>query len=331
MSLIPTEPKSTYPNIYLEDSDVELPRNLDNKLRYVYFKVIARGGTCTISSCQDRYLRRTVAYKALNQDLQDKKVEQKRLIREARITAMLQHPNTVPTYELGRDSSGHVYFTMKLVQGQTMRDLIDTCIRHDSHESGQHNLASLVSIMAQVGHSLHYAHNHGVLHRDIKPENVLVGSYGEVLLLDWGMAKVWSKTPSTDNEPEVKKHSVPRADPSLKDELVTHAHSLRGTPAYLSPEQLAREADLGHRSDIYSFGAILYEVLTLQRLVPGDTVVDVLDHIRKGDSPQASIDRSNQLMTTVFDVVQSCIERDPTNRPKSLDSVIAALDQALLR
>ena len=104
------------------------------------------------------------------------------------------HPNTVPTYELGRDNRGHYYFTMKLVHGYTLREILDFRDRYD--------LTQLVDVIVQIGHALEYAHTHGVAHRDIKPENILVGPYGEVLLLDWGLAKVWNPDGSATKDDE---------------------------------------------------------------------------------------------------------------------------------
>ena len=150
-----------------------------------------KGGTCIISSCRDLHLRRTICHKALRKEIQDDPVEQARFLREARVTAMLQHPNTIPTYELGRDAKGHYYFTMNSFMGSRLREVLDQCKAKKTHNVGKFDLFRLVDVLSQVAHCLHYAHTHGVVHRDIKPENVLVGDFDEVMVLDWGMAKVW--------------------------------------------------------------------------------------------------------------------------------------------
>ena len=172
-----------YPVVYLEDTDKPLPQRIHPHTRYAYFKTIARGGRSIIQSCKDLHLMRVVCYKTLKPEFADDAAEQRRFVREARVSAMLQHPNTVPTYEIGRDMRGHYYFTMKLVHGYTLREIFDFRERYD--------LTRLVEVVIQVGHALEYAHDHGVAHRDIKPENILVGPFGEVLLMDWGLAKVW--------------------------------------------------------------------------------------------------------------------------------------------
>ena len=177
-----------YPMVSLAETDKPLPKRLDGHTRYAYFKTIARGGRSIIQSCKDLRMMRVICYKSLKPEFADDLVEQRRFIREARVSAMLQHPNTVPTYDIGRDSQGHLYFTMKLVHGYTLREILNFRERYD--------LTRLMEVVIQVAHGLGYAHNHGVAHRDIKPENVLVGPFGEVLLLDWGLAKVW-QTPAS--------------------------------------------------------------------------------------------------------------------------------------
>ena len=169
--------------VYLKDTDIPLPETINYRTRYAYFKTIARGGKSLIMSCKDLHLSRVVCYKTLRSELANDPIEQQRLLREARVSALLQHPNTIPTYEVGRDGKGKLYFTMKLVHGYTLREVLDYRERYD--------LTQLLEVLLQIAQALQYAHTHGVIHRDVKPENILVGPYGEVLLLDWGLAKVW--------------------------------------------------------------------------------------------------------------------------------------------
>ena len=175
------EPPKSYSSVFLEETDKPLSEKIDPRTRYAFFSTIAQGGKSLIKSCKDLHLSRFVCYKTLKPEFAADEIEQMRFIREARVTSMLQHPNTVPTYELGRDGRGNPYFTMKLVHGYTLREILNFRERYDLHQ--------LVELVIQVGHALQYAHTHGVAHRDIKPENILAGPYGEVLLLDWGLAK----------------------------------------------------------------------------------------------------------------------------------------------
>jgi serine/threonine protein kinase len=194
MTTFPEPPSDDYAMVYLENTDQELPEKLDQNTRYAYFKTIAQGGKALLQSCKDLYLSRVICYKTLRSEFAENPVEQKRLLREARVGAMLQHPNTVPTYEIGRDSRGHYYFTMKLVHGYTLREILDYRQRYD--------LKKLMNVLIQIGNALEYAHTHRVIHRDIKPENILVGPYGEVLLLDWGLESGWDQRGFTGRQLE---------------------------------------------------------------------------------------------------------------------------------
>ena len=330
LALYPEIPDA-YPIVYMDQTDAHLPDRPDNRTRYMYFKTIARGGTCIIQSCVDLHLQRTICYKSLRPEFQDDAGHQKRFLREARVTAMLQHPNTIPTYELGRDAGGHYYFTMKLVHGSTLREILETCMKAKSHDVADTSLARLVQILEQVCHALHYAHKHGVIHRDIKPENVLIGAFGEVLVLDWGLAKVWKESEGIDHR------AGEAARPSLMDKLnkdadilLTQANPVQGSPAYVSPEQLVHRNDVGYQSDMYSLGAILYEVLTLERMIPGDTVQRVIDFVRDG-SVTSPLDRAPDMNIPeiLSEICMRCVAHDPADRYDSMDQVIYALGQWL--
>ena len=160
------EPNDSYPVIHTQDTDQPLPDSVVvAPMRYAYFKTIAKGGKCLIQSCKDFHLSRTVAHKSLLKEFEDDPLEQRRFLREARVSAMLQHPNTIPTYELSRNNRGHYYFTMKLVQGATLREVIDQSKRSEFYYIEGYGLDRIVSIVIQVGHALDYAHSHGVIHR----------------------------------------------------------------------------------------------------------------------------------------------------------------------
>lgn len=295
-------------------------------MRYAYFKTIAKGGTCIISSVKDLHLMRTVCHKQLRADSADNPILQRRFIREARVTASLQHPNTIPTYELGRSPDGHPYFTMKLVYGATFREILDACAAAQSHNVEGRSLMKLINVLSQVGHALHYAHRHGVVHRDVKPENILVGPFDEVLLLDWGLAKVWGKEEATEDE-----HASASASSMNSDASLTAQAPLDATPAYMSPEQLSSRNDVDHRSDIYSLGSILYELLTLRRMVQGDTVNRVLDFVRHGHI-QTPMSRKGGVPVSqhLAEICMSCVAREPGLRYQTMDHVIDHLEEWMI-
>ena len=304
-------PEDDYPVVSIADTDRPLPKRLDPKTRYAYFKTIARGGRSIIQSCKDLHLMRVVCYKSLKPEFADDPIEQRRFVREARVSAMLQHPNTVPTYEIGRDGAGHCYFTMKLIHGYTLREILDFRERYD--------LTRLVDVIVQVAHALEYAHGHGVAHRDIKPENVLVGPFGEVLVLDWGLAKVWQP----DAAPvERGGASATPADPALSD----HG-DLQGTVSYMSPEQIKQDPAIDHRTDIYSLGAVLYEVLAGRPPVAGDTFDEILRQAVEGAIEPPSAHAALPPPPRLEAICMACLARSAEDRIERAAMLIRELQE----
>ena len=310
------KPRDNYPIVYLKDTDIVLPTHVVNKgMRYGYFKTIAKGGKCIIQSCKDFHLSRVVAHKSLRPELADDPHEQQRFLREARVTAMLQHPNTIPIYELGRGSTGHYYFTMKLVEGSTMREVLngDAEIRHWSAEP----LHRRVDALIQVCHALDYAHNHGVVHRDVKPANIFLGPFGEVLLLDWGLAKVW------DMSDEVGLGLEPADASELS---LTGQSKLQGTVPYMSPEQVEESSAIDHRTDVYSIGAVLYEVLTGEAMIRSGALHAMLRAVLEEDVDRPS-ERSpdSDIPEALEEICLRCVARAPEDRYQSANDLLLAL------
>ena len=301
-----------YPVLYLADTDKPLPRRIDPHTRYAYFKTIARGGRSIIQSCKDLHLMRVVCYKSLKDEFADDPAEQRRFVREARVSAMLQHPNTVPTYELGRDRRGHYYFTMKFIHGYTLREILDYRERYD--------LTRLVEVIIQAAHGLGYAHSHGVAHRDIKPENVLVGPFGEVLLLDWGLAKVWRPEGVAGHDAKSASSGAEQEDLSLTDQ-----GELQGTVSYMSPEQIREDPAIDHRTDLYSLGSVLYEVLSGQPPVAGDTVDEILNKTLAADLQKPSVHR--EIPPRLEEICMRCLRHEPSERPQTAEELIRELQE----
>ena len=296
-----------YPVVYLDDTDKPLPQRIHAHTRYAYFKTIARGGRSVIQSCKDLHLMRTVCYKTLKPEFADDPAAQRRFVREARVSAMLQHPNTVPTYEIGRDIRGHCYFTMKLVHGYTLREIFDFRERYD--------LTRLVEVVIQVGHALEYAHGHGVAHRDIKPENILVGPFGEILLMDWGLAKVWH--PDGHAEVVVGSSKSPESDDG----------PLEGTISYMSPEQIRNDDALDYRTDIYSLGAVLYEALAGRPPVAGDSVDEILNQTLSGELAPPSRETSMPIPSRLEAICMNCLRLAPEERLQTAGDLIRELQE----
>lgn len=307
------EPPQDYASVYLEDTDKSLPEKINIRTRYAYFKTIAKGGKCLIQSCKDLHLSRVICYKSLLPEFADDEIEQRRFLREARVSAMLQHPNTVPTYELGRDTKGNYYFTMKLVHGYTLREILDYRERYD--------LSQLIDVIIQVAHGLEYAHVHGVVHRDVKPENILVGPFGEVLLMDWGLAKVWKTDGSIDPIP------TSLLDTDSDDMNITRRGKLQGTVFYMSPEQIDRDPEINKRTDIYSLGTILYEILAGETAAKGDTVDKVIDYIKNQDIPKPSAVSKYPVPPLLEKATMACLEKRPSARLHSAGELIRLLQE----
>lgn len=265
--MIKKEPKN--PLIFESDkTDTLLPRAWKSgSLKYDELKPLSEGGTAKLYTTLDLNLVREVAYKTLHEDLRDSEIESKRFLREARVTANIQHPGTVPLYELGRDRDGQLFFTMKKVDGRDLREIL-LDLRHEVPEVVEKfPLPRLLDILIQVCQTIAFAHDLGVIHRDLKPANIIVGRFGEVYVLDWGLAKVLGNTTLSAPESILPKEK--------SDTTMTPVGRHYGTPMYMPPEIAKGEADLDGRTDVFSLGIILFEIMTLQFFVEGDDPYEI--------------------------------------------------------
>jgi eukaryotic-like serine/threonine-protein kinase len=306
------QPPKEQNDVFLEDTDRPLPEVLNPNTRYMFIREIAKGGKSLIQSCKDLYLSRVVAYKTLRPEFAHDEIENTRLLREARVSALIQHPNTLPIYEIGRDRKGHYYFTMKLIHGYTLREILDFRERYD--------LTQLIEVIEQIAHALAYAHAHGIAHRDIKPENILVGPYSEVLLLDWGLAKVWRKDGRTSDD---ETHDVMALHNS--DKSMTGHGKLQGTLCYMSPEQIRRDPDISFSTDIYSLGSVLYELLTGQTPFESDLTYEILDMVQNKVPPKPSEISKYPIPKMLEKLCMQCLAKDPGGRPASMKDFIQVL------
>ena len=318
MAKFPQLPLKEYSSVYKEDTDKPLPEKIDPNFKYAFFSTIATGGKSLIKSCKDMHLCRLICYKTLKPEFAKDPIEQQRLLREARVSAMLQHPNTVPTYELGRDKQGNYYFTMKLVQGYTLREILDFRERYD--------LTQLIEVIIQIAHALEYAHSHGVVHRDIKPENILVGPFGEVLLVDWGLAKVWDKASQEKAGVDAEPPESERDDDS-NDLSITKQAKLQGTISYMSPEQINKDPSIDGRTDIYSLGAVIYEILAGRTAVEGETMDQLVRCTLEVEPEMPSVHSQTTIPKLLEEVTMRCIQKDPKKRYKTMTEVIRLLQQ----
>jgi serine/threonine protein kinase len=215
--------------------------------KYSGLKELARGGMGTVYEAHDSDLNRHVAIKVINLLESDEDL-QRRMIREAQIIARLEHPGIVPVHDVGTLPDGRVFYAMKLVRGS----------RLDEYVAKENNLRDRLRKFQAVCDAVAFAHAHGVIHRDLKPQNIMIGSFGEVLVLDWGVAKTLKSSSEADT---LRFHIDSTVDRDSPDETMNG--TVLGTRYYMSPEQAAGQIDrLNETSDVYSLGAVLYFLLT---------------------------------------------------------------------
>jgi serine/threonine-protein kinase len=233
--------------------------------KYEYINEIASGGMGRVVLVKDRQLRRQVAMKLIGDDAKLKERMVGRFLAEAQTTGQLEHPNIVPIHELGVSSDGKCYFTMKLVRGETLGNVFDRLAKGDRQTGEKYSLPRLLAIFQQIANGLSFAHARGVIHRDLKPDNIMLGEFGEVLVMDWGLAKLIR---ARDLKPQVGGHGGSGAQDELDgidslDVEKTVLGTIAGTAGYMSPEQARGEVDrLDERADIFALGAMLYQMLT---------------------------------------------------------------------
>jgi WD40 repeat protein len=253
--------------------------------RYVVLQEFARGGLGRILRVEDRRLGRVVAIKQM---LHEGGSLRARFTREATITARLAHPAIVPVHDVGRwPSSGEPFYSMKLVSGRSLREVVDGARTLDER------LALVPNVIA-VADAIAYAHSEGVIHRDLKPDNVLVGAFGETVVIDWGIAKDLQRAAAGDDE-------------------ITAAGAILGTPHYMPPEQ-AEGRPVDERADVYALGALLYDVLTGAPPFAGVPSREVLAALRRGEGPPPVTEREREIPPDLATVVQKAMSRSPEGR-----------------
>ncbi len=254
-------------------------------LRFRILRPHAKGGLGIVFVAQDEELRREVALKEIQNQHADRGDSRARFLLEAEITGGLEHPGIVPVYGLGTYDDGRPYYAMRFIRGDSLKEAIGRFHQAEvpGRDPGERALAlrQLLGRFVDVCDAIAYAHSRGVLHRDLKPGNIMLGPYGETLVVDWGLAKAVGRVAAEGGGGE-----GPLQPASASGTAATQVGSALGTPQYMSPEQAAGRLDqLGPASDVYSLGATLYCLLSGKAPVEGREVGEVLRKVQRGEFP----------------------------------------------
>jgi serine/threonine-protein kinase len=257
------------------------PAAVQERQRFEPVRVLGEGGMGRVELTRDNDIRRTVAVKRMHVEAQSDEALL-RFADEVRIVGQLEHPSIVPVYDVGRDESGQVYLVMKHLNGETMEHIIEQLRARDPVYTQRYSLEYRVHLFLGVLDAIRYAHARGIIHRDLKPANVMIGPFGEVTVLDWGIAKPIHHSSTTAQVQPLERTLVETQDKRQHTQL----GSLAGTPLYMSPEQAAgRNDELDERSDVYSLCVLFYEWLSLEHHLKGkQTITEVLSAIISGEN-----------------------------------------------
>jgi serine/threonine protein kinase len=312
--------KQQYPGIFLSTTDTALPDWFSNEYpKYRNFQPMPSGGKGVLYSCEDLNLGRMVALKTLSTEAAKSPLECKRLLREARVTAQLAHPNTIPVYEIGITDTGNIFFAMKKVEGESLYEILVRIAHGDQSTEEKYPVCERINILIHAADALWYAHTHGVVHRDLKPENILVGIFDEVYLMDWGVAKVWGM-------PQEEPLNISATD--LETHRLTITGSRPGTPLYMSPEQIRGTPPVDERSDIFSFGVLLYECLVHQEPFRGKDINETFENIlRNTPPPPSTLSKQLKKVPLLDAICEKALRKHAADRYQTVGELIDALIQ----
>lgn len=289
--------------------------------RYRILTLHARGGMGEVWTAQDESLGRRVAYKRMRAG---RDLFQERFLAEAQITGQLEHPGIVPVHESGRDAAGRPYYVMRFVEGRTLKVVIA-----DAHaamaldpSSRQRVWLQLLEIYLAICRTVAFAHHRGVIHRDIKPDNVMVGEFGETLLLDWGLAKVVGAPEPPTGDGLVRMSGG-------RDSTATQDGNVMGSPQYMPPEMADGRASAGDvRTDVYLLGATLYEILTKRPPRQGSSQIETVELARTTSPPQAR--RVNPSVSRALEAIcTKAMAREKESRYSSAQELAADVERYL--
>jgi len=265
----------------------------ENRMRSRKYQIdgpIAEGGMGTVLAARDLHVGRTVAMKVMRPEVQGSEELRRRFLREAEVLGQLEHPNIVPMHDLGLNAENQPFYTMKFVNGVTLAEAIEELKTGAAVSVARYPLSLLLTLFQKVCDAIAFAHSKGIVHRDLKPENIMIGEFGEVLVMDWGLAKILAGKPphkaEGPREPEPREPETAEigAAPPENPADLTQAGAVMGTPRFMAPEQVeGRVDDIDARTDVFALGGVLYQILTLRPPVGGASAAEVFRKIRTGE------------------------------------------------
>ncbi|HTL53383.1 MAG TPA: protein kinase, partial [Planctomycetota bacterium] len=305
---------------------------------YQLDEVLGRGGMGVVYRAFDAHLQRTVALKMMNMtgvvEAKELAASAQRFEQEAYVTGKLQHPGVVPVYLLDRTATGTPFYTMRPIEGRSLRDILDALRADDTASVAEFPLIRLIRVLAEACRAVAYAHDERVIHRDLKPGNIMVGKYGEVLVIDWGLAKcldgvgpesIDGSTVSAPGEVTPVRETPPLRPDDSNDGYII------GTPAFMPPEQTFGAEHITTRSDVYCLGTILYQILTLTPpFDPELSLEQLLDAIRY-EAVQPPVQRAPERNPDpeLSRIAMRCLNKLPQDRPATAAAVVQDLDHWL--
>jgi len=311
------------PRIEMNGSDAELV--FDGKERFERLRLLGEGGLGEVIGVMDHDIGRKVAIKRLRTEVKSP-AALARFVDEIRTIGKLEHPNIIPIHDVGMDQDGELYFVMKYVDGETLESVIERLAAGDVQYHQHYTFERRVEIFRALLEALAFAHDKGIVHRDIKPANIMIGKFGEVLLMDWGIAK---SLKSDLPELPMVDGGVPSSPAGTGRAFQTQLGALVGTPLYMSPEQASGKAT-DERSDVYSLCLVFYELLYLRHpLAHKTTIEEVLEAARTEAfelSERASAHQS-VVPSELMWFLRHGLAKDPALRHPSMRAMIDLLDR----
>jgi tRNA A-37 threonylcarbamoyl transferase component Bud32 len=290
-------------------------KNESHGNKHMQLYELGQGGNGKIILCIDAEVRRYVAMKVMHDLHKPSKVQQARFLEEIQITGQLEHPNIVPIHEVGVDEAGNLFFTMKYVTGENLEDHIAKYHKNNKDSTQRQTEVYFLNILIKICDAIKFAHAKGVIHRDIKPENIMIGEFGEVLLMDWGSAKVkGSADVDTSNVVTIRKDT---------NVLNTLDGTMIGTPLYMSPEQaLGAINEYDIRTDVFGVGAVLFKMLTNQPPAKGTSEEEVLRDVVHNPTPNPKdTERGKHISREVQHICMQAIAREKEDRYQTIEEM----------